>query len=152
MLPKVPKACVESKVTRYIVGGKFFRVPIHHDILRDDYWIYNEELDGNVQMNGCRLRFVKFEQLPTAEEAQLLEWRTLDLMNNIYYSHTTRADEIWDLKEAFTSKKLDVHVMLELAEKYGNEEARLALREAMELSGVLNVGSDDTSTQCVSMK
>ena len=138
MLGKGPKACVDTKVTHYVVGGRFYDAPIHHDILRQEYWIYNQEIEEIMQMSGWTFRFVKFEKLPTTEETELVEWRTLDLMNNFFYSHTTRMDEISDLVQALCSYKLDIQVMLNLASKYVTAEARRVLDEAMERSGLKN--------------
>ena len=95
----------------------------------------SNEFDETMQMSGWLFRFVKLEQLPTSEEAELLEWRTLDLMNNFFYSHTTRTDEIVDLTQAICSNKLDIHVLLNLATRYGTQEAKRTLDEAVKKSG-----------------
>ena len=118
-----------------MLGRRWFSVPILHDILRSDYWIYNEKIEGDYNFNGFWVKFFKFNRLPEKEEVELVEWRVIDLMNNFKYSHTSKEGELMDLVKALGTKKLNLEKFLELAKKYANEETKQMIKLALILLG-----------------
>lgn len=76
--------------------------------------------------------FVKYEQLPTESKVDSLEWRTLDLLNNFHHSHTSKEDEMYDLRTAIDNKILDLVVLRDLATRFGNHRAWEVLKAVSE--------------------
>jgi hypothetical protein len=54
---------------------------VRHNILRDEYWIYNTEIDGYFKVVGVQSRFVKLNELPDQREVVLIEWKVIDVLN-----------------------------------------------------------------------
>jgi len=127
------------KQGRFVVGAQWLDLPVRHDILRNDYWIYNEEVELDALLNGASFKFIKL-QLPDEREAETIEWRVIDLMNNFRQSHTTVQEEISDLAAALRTQKLNQHVMIELARKYGTKETKRVLKLALVILGLKPVG------------
>jgi hypothetical protein len=70
---------VIKKNSRFILGARWLEpLPVRHDILRDEYWIYNEEIEGNFILGGIKTKFFKFAHLPDDNEVNLLEWKVID--------------------------------------------------------------------------
>lgn len=124
MLSKRAAAFVDTKVSKHVFGGKFVGLPLSHNVMPTQCWIYNEDFDGMIQYDGCLFRFVKFVTLPTPEEAETLEWRTVDLMNNFGYSNISIDDEIGQLAQALQSQELQLNTMKEFTSKNGNAETK----------------------------
>lgn len=61
----------------YFIYNTFFKVlPIRHDILRNEYWIFNEIIDGKYKEHW-NFRFTKIQKLPTLEEYESIEWNVI---------------------------------------------------------------------------
>lgn len=58
-------------------------------------------------------------------------------MNNFRYSHTNVIDEIIELSRALKSGELDMFKMQELTNKYGSEESKHVLEQALACDEVL---------------
>lgn len=103
---------------RFIIGRNWNGVPISHNILRGDYWIYNEKIQGRHKIDDYRFQFFKFDQLPNEYEIEMLEWRTVDLLNFIDYS-TASQNVTSDLVNALITSKLNALTLTEMSQKYG---------------------------------
>jgi hypothetical protein len=68
----------------YVIGKQWLQVPfIRHDILRSDIWIYNRSYTGMEIIMDKTYNFFKHTELPDKDEERSVEWKTIDLLNNI---------------------------------------------------------------------
>lgn len=135
MLSKKARIKIEALLTtRFIVGANYWKVPISHDILRNEYVIYNEEIEGVLVMEGTCYVFRHVEHLPSDKEATTVEWRTVDLLNHIHYSNTLKSQAVADLARAIKRKSLDIELLASLVDRYGNADAVQFFYEASNTS------------------
>lgn len=107
----------------FVFGKKWDSVPIYHDILRNEHWIYStcHECETKRLNNGRLYKFWKFDNIPDKDEQEMIEWQTVDLLNNIssyssvYDYKRTKSDVICGIYD----KKLVYKMLTELANKYG---------------------------------
>jgi hypothetical protein len=122
---------ITEKKVRSIIGesqrfvvARWQCLPVHHDILRKETFVYTEHLEGHYNIQGHCFKFIQLPALPTEEEAKLIEWRVVDLMNNFKYSHTPIGDACDDLARAVHEEILDIGILSSMASKYGSEETK----------------------------
>jgi hypothetical protein len=113
----------ENKPNEFIIGKQWNAVPISHDILRNEYWIYTLNYEDLNIIDGLTYRFFRFQTIPTKEESLLLEWKTIDLVNNIktYSSKYTYRRTKEDIIRAIYNKQLDYYLITSLTKKFGND-------------------------------
>jgi hypothetical protein len=110
---------------RFVLGMKWGRVPISHDILRNEYWIYNQVITLEGTHDKIKYVFFKFSCLPSVDEEKRLEWKTVDLLNNIKYSSNYSYEAtVQDLYYAFLHKKLEYDMLKLFSVRYGNDLAK----------------------------
>lgn len=111
---------------RFIVAN-WHKLPIRHDILRNETRVYNEKIEGIYEFQDTYYEFIKVKELPTEEEAKWVEWRVIDLINNFKYSHTPKEDLIVDLNTSISNQRLNLKVLQTMASKYGTEDTQLLI-------------------------
>jgi hypothetical protein len=117
---------------RFIVGMKWSLVPVRHDILRNEYWIYNLKFSLTEFQNGVKYVFFKFAVLPSEDEEKTLEWKTLDLLNNIKYSSKySFATAVQNLYSAILRNVLDYELLSTLSNRYGNDLSKNIVRNVL---------------------
>jgi hypothetical protein len=111
---------------RFVVGKKWGGVPISHDILKNEYWIYNKQTEGVQEIQGTKCRFFLLSNLPDVEEEKTLEWKTVDLLNNIpqYSNRYSFETTLGDLMAALIRKQLNLQTLVSMARKFGNSSTQ----------------------------
>lgn len=124
---------------RYIVGKKWNLCPISHDIFRNEYWIYTEHV-----ILGISCLFFKFDPLPTQEESDTLEWKTVDLINHIdkYSCRYSHKRTVQDIITAVINNQLQFKVLYNMAYKYGVELTKSILETVVNNSKYLGTTKD----------
>jgi len=121
---------------RFIVGQDWSGVPISHDILRGEYWIYNEKVEDSLKINGFTVKFFKLKQLPEEPEVRLLEWRTVDLLNFFNLATTPEENALSDLVKALKESKLNPSTLSEMSRKYGTPQTKTLIAPALQRAGI----------------
>ena len=109
----------------FVFGKQWSSVPISHDILRIEQWIYSTyglHTPNKQVLNDRRYVFFKFDIIPDKEERETIEWKTVDLLNNIktcsgVYGYNKTIN---DVITAINRKQLDYKMLTELTYKFGN--------------------------------
>lgn len=115
----------------FLIGRNWDGVPIRQDILKYSAWIYNTEIEENVLLDGIKISFIKFHNIPDQIVASSIEWRTIDclsfsrLCSCIPYSEA----EI-DLIRAVKNGKLDINLLELYANEYGDGEVIKTVKKA----------------------
>jgi hypothetical protein len=108
----------------YFICNTFSKVlPIRHDILRDEYWIFNEIIEGKYKEHW-NFRFTKVQILPTLEEQESIEWNVVNLINHFHYSHTGKEDLFSDIYKFIKNKEVNVETFYNMVEKYGTDATK----------------------------
>lgn len=129
------KAWMESAISeflnnqRFVFGKRWGRVPISHDILRNEYWVYNLCFSGEKKIDGRFCIFFIFTNLPNEEEENTLEWKTVDLLNNIscYSSHYSFKRTLEELSKSLAQNKFTFGLLTKMAERFGNDSTRFLI-------------------------
>lgn len=132
------RAIVELLDSEWVAGGSWNDVPMYHDILPIGYLIYNEKVHKKVFVEGVRFKFVKLDALPSPEEANSVQWKTIDLMNQYGRCKGGTWLEIYCLRKAFLDGKLRKELIIDLASRYGNKATQSVLAKALDLNYILH--------------
>ena|SRR3990167_5102731 len=110
----------------FVWGKQWNGVPICHEIMRNEYWIYT--CNNNIKFKtylGLNCVFFCLPKLPSEQEANTLEWRTVDLLNSLQqYSRMANSDVLRDLSRALAAKKLNAKLLEQLANAYGTAQTK----------------------------
>ena len=140
MCSESAKAIVDGLLgSEWVLGADYFDVPMYHDISANGYLIYNKHRHEDVQIQGERFNFVKLDALPSPEEANSVEWRTIDLMNHYGRCKYGPWMELYCLRQAFCNGELKEDLMTDLASRYGNKETQTLLAKALDPNYILAV-------------
>ncbi len=120
-----------SSDTPWLFGGSWNGVPIDHNILRSDYWIYTEEYEADHRVHNTYLKFIKVKKLPTQQDSLLLEWKTIDLLNHLSLSTTSEEDAMTNLVSALQASTLNRATLLEISNNYGSAETNKLVLQAV---------------------
>lgn len=125
-----------------MLGKQWLQVPVRHDILRSDYWIYNRSFSGKQVLLGKTCNFYLHLELPSKEDEGTVEWKTIDLLNNIetYSCCYSFQDAVRDVTRAIIEKKLNYDLLTKMVRKFGEDLAKSILGSVLIRGDLVDYG------------